>query len=123
MNVALIGLGKMGEAIAYRLLLAGHKVFGFDLDSTSCALAQKIGVQIVDNIDHFAHKNITVFWLMVPQGELVDKVISQLHSILTPGAIIIDGGNSKFSDSVRRAQALVRIERRAGGARRGGRNQ
>ena len=107
MNVAMIGLGKMGEALAYRALQAGYSLFGFDVNAESCAAAQKNGVQIVSSIDDFADKNIQVFWLMVPQGELVDKVIAQLRPILKAGDIIIDGGNSKFSDSMRRAQELA----------------
>lgn len=110
MNVALIGLGKMGHALAYRLLQAQHTVFGFDVNSDSCALAQKDGVRIVDNIADFAHKNIEVFWLMVPQGDLVDTVIGQLRFAFKSGDIIIDGGNSKFSDSMRRAQELIKSD-------------
>lgn len=106
MNVAIIGLGKMGEAIAYRAVKGGFNVFGFDPNADSCAAAAKNGVHIVINIDDFAHKNIQVFWLMVPQGELVDTVINQLRSIMKNDDIIIDGGNSKFTDSMRRAQEL-----------------
>jgi len=106
-NVAIIGLGKMGEALAYRLVQAGHAVFGFDVNSDSCAMAQKSGVQIVNAVTDFADHTIQVFWLLVPQGELVDKVISQLRSVLKAGDIIIDGGNSKFTDSMRRAQELA----------------
>src|SRR5260221_8715815 len=75
MKVAMIGLGKMGEALAYRALQAGHELYGFDVSSDSCAAAEKSGVQIVGSIANFADKNIHVFWLMVPQGDLVDKVI------------------------------------------------
>ena len=56
MNVAVIGLGKMGEALAYRAIQAGHEVFGFDVNADSCAVAQKSGVQIVANIADFADK-------------------------------------------------------------------
>jgi 6-phosphogluconate dehydrogenase len=107
MNVAIIGLGKMGEALAYRAIQAGFSVFGFDVNADICAAAAQEGVQIVATIKDFADKNISVFWLMVPQGELVDKVIGQLQPVLKKGDIIIDGGNSKFSDSMRRAQELA----------------
>lgn len=106
MNIALIGLGKMGEAIAVRAVNAGHAVFGFDVNKEMCALAEKNGVTIVTSVEDFAHHGIHVFWLMVPQGELVDKVIGQLKSFVQPGDVIIDGGNSKFTDSIRRAQEL-----------------
>ena len=97
----------MGEALAFRAVRAGFTVFGFDVSADSCATAAKSGVQTVSNIADFAHKSIHVFWLMVPQGELVDKVIMQLRPILKAEDIIIDGGNSKFSDSMRRAQELA----------------
>ena len=107
MNVAIIGLGKMGEALAYRAMQAGFTVFGFDVSADSCAQAAQSGVQIVSSIADFADKDIHVFWLMVPQGDLVDRVVAQLRPVLQSGDIIIDGGNSKFSDSMRRAQNLA----------------
>jgi 6-phosphogluconate dehydrogenase len=107
MNVAIIGLGKMGEALAYRAMQARFTVFGFDVSADSCAAAAKEGVHIVSSIADFADKNIHVFWLMVPQGDLVDKVVAQLRPFLKSEDIIIDGGNSKFTDSMRRAQELA----------------
>lgn len=107
MKVAIIGLGKMGEALAYRAIKGGFEIFGFDPSADSCAAAEKNGVQIVATMNDFADKNIHIFWLMVPQGELVDKVINQLRPILQNDDIIIDGGNSKFTDSMRRAQDLA----------------
>jgi len=107
-NVAIIGLGKMGEALAYRAVQAGHKVFGFDVNNENRAIAQQSGVQVVDAMTDFADKNIHIFWLMVPQG-VVDTVITQLRPLLKAGDIIIDGGNSKFTDSMRRAQELSSV--------------
>ncbi len=107
MNVAMIGLGKMGEALAYRAVNAGHTVFGFDVNKESRALAQENGVHTVEKITDFSGKDIHVYWLMVPQGPLVDIVIEQLRPLLEAGDIIIDGGNSKFTDSMRRAQELA----------------
>ena len=107
MKVAIIGLGKMGEAIAHRALQTGYELFGFDVNSESCAQAEKNGVHIVANLADFTDKEIDVFWLMVPQGELIDRVIDQLRPALKPGSVIIDGGNSKFTDSMRRAQELA----------------
>ena len=107
MNIAMIGLGRMGESLAYRAIQAGFTVFGFDVSADSCAAAAQDGVQIVATVNDFKDKNISVFWLMVPQGELVDRVIAQLRPVLKKGDIIIDGGNSKFSDSMRRAQELA----------------
>ncbi len=107
MNVAITGLGKMGEALAYRAVKGGFKVFGFDPNPDSCAVAAKNGVHIVKSINEFAHEDIHIYWLMIPQGELVDKVINQLRLIMQDDDIIIDGGNSKFTDSIQRAQELA----------------
>lgn len=107
MKCALIGLGKMGEALAYRAVQAGHEVFGFDVNADNCAIAAQNGVHIVKSIADFAHKDIHIFWLLVPHGTVVDTVIAQLQPILQAGDIIIDGGNSKFTNSIRRAQELA----------------
>ena len=107
MKIALIGLGKMGQALAHRAIQAGHEMFGFDINADSCAVARNEGVTVVENIADFAQHDIHVFWLLVPQGELVDKVIAQLRPILKEKDVIVDAGNSKFSDSMRRAQDLA----------------
>lgn len=107
MRFALIGLGRMGQGLAYRALQAGHEIIGFDINAENCADAAGIGVQIVDSIADLAHKDIHVFWLLVPQGKIVDQVLDQLLSVVQAGDIIIDGGNSKFSDSMLRAEKLA----------------
>lgn len=106
MNVAVIGLGKMGEAIAARAVDAGFTVFGFDVNQASCSAAERSGVVVVPSIEEFAHHAITIFWLLVPQGALVDQVIEQICAVAAPGSIIIDGGNSKYTDSLKRAEKL-----------------
>jgi 6-phosphogluconate dehydrogenase len=109
MNIAIIGLGKMGEALAYRATKAGNTVYGFDVHQSSDFVhsIQNIGVTFVNSINDFSHYNIDFFWLMVPQGILVDTVIAQLNIFMKAGSIIVDGGNSKFTDSMRRAQELI----------------
>jgi len=106
MKIGIIGLGRMGGAIAYRVLQAGHEVVGFDPHAETRQEAVAMGVQCVDAIaDIVAHTNIV--WLMVPAGDPVDEVISELRPKLKAGDIIIDGGNSNFKDSIRRAQMLA----------------
>lgn len=105
MKISVIGLGRMGHAIAFRLMGAGHDVWGFDTDSNNLKLASDIGVNISSTVQELASK-VNVFWLMVPAGEIVDNVINQLSNVLKPGDIIVDGGNSHFSDSVRRYKML-----------------
>ncbi len=105
MNVGVIGLGKMGNAVAYRLVQAGHIVYGFDPYDEAKLEAEKAGVMVAATIPEVA-KEARVIWLFIPAGELVDNVIAELLPHLHPGDIIIDGGNSKYTDSIRRATAL-----------------
>lgn len=106
MKIGLIGLGRMGHAIAYRLLKHGHDVWGFDRDEKNSKLAAANEVKTVASLQDIT-KNVNVFWLMVPAGEIVDSVINDLLPHLKQGDIIIDGGNSNFKDSVRRYQNLI----------------
>ena len=105
MNIAVIGLGRMGAAIAHRLHKAGHTVFGFDVSAQAREAVHKEGIAVFDSIADVA-KKADVFWLMVPVGRPVDDTLQALKSHLQSGAIIIDGGNSKWTDSQRRAQEL-----------------
>lgn len=103
MIIGIIGLGKMGNAVAYRLIQAGHTVFGFDFNEQICNEAGDIGVIITDDIAGLARK-VTVAWLLVPAGDPVENVLKTLLEHMKAGAIIVDGGNSYFVDSQRRAK-------------------
>ncbi len=109
MKIGVIGLGRMGEAIAYRLIEAGHEVIGFDTSADARKAVEASGGTTVTSITDLA-KQAHIFWLMVPAGEVVDAVIKELHSHLSAGDIIIDGGNSKYTDSIRRAKELLQHE-------------
>ncbi len=105
MRIGMVGLGRMGNAIAHRLLQAGHTVFGFDPSAQALAQAKEMGVEPVDALKKLPD-HVRVIWIMVPAGKPVDEVISQLQPALQKGDILIDGGNSNFADSVRRAEKL-----------------
>lgn len=105
MKLGIIGLGRMGSAVAQRVLSAHYEVVGYDVSSDSCAEVARYGAQIADSVADVA-KHARIMWLMVPAGELVDQVITQLRPHLNAGDILIDGGNSKFTDSMRRAAEL-----------------
>lgn len=106
MNIGIIGLGKMGHAIAHRVITHGEVVYGFDLDNKAKQDAHKIGVQLVDTITQLPQKT-DIIWLMLPAGQIIDKTIAQLLPHLEPNSIIIDGGNSYFKDSIERAHSLA----------------
>lgn len=106
MIVGIIGLGKMGLAIAHRLVLGGHEVVGFDASQDAQVKAQKEGVACADSVQAVA-KNARVIWLMLPAGKIIDTVLDTLVPVLKAGDIVIDGGNSFYKDSVRRAELLA----------------
>jgi len=105
MNVGLIGLGKMGNAIAQRLVQAGHTVIGYDKDRDAQEHAVGVGVECVDHLQKMAAQTQT-YWLMLPAGETIDAVIKELMPFLKVGDVVVDGSNSKWTDSIRRAEML-----------------
>lgn len=107
MKVGLIGLGKMGNAIAYRLIKEKHTVVAYDRDKASLQKAKRIGVQVAKSVEDIA-KQCRIIWLMVPAGKIVDSVLDELKPYLKAHDVVIDGGNSYFKDTVRRARGLVR---------------
>ena len=109
MKLGIIGLGKMGNAIAYRVIRGGHQVVGFDLNKQALKQAEKIGVDTVSDLSDLVER-ADVIWLMVPVGETVDATIKNLIPHLDDGDIIVDGGNSNFKDSVRRANDLEKMD-------------
>ena len=106
MKLGIIGLGRMGHAVAYRAHQTGHEVIGFDLDKKTRDLVNADGIECADSLQELAQK-CRVIWLMVPSGDPVDGVINQLLPTLQAGDILIDGGNSNYKDSIRRATSLA----------------
>lgn len=105
MKLAVIGLGRMGAAIAARAQAAGYCVLGFDPNVQIQKECEQKGIQVYESLQELA-KEADVIWLMVPAGAVVDQTIDALLATLKKSAIIIDGGNSNFADSVKRAQKL-----------------
>lgn len=105
MNVGIIGLGKMGRAIAQRVITSGEMVYGFDPDHKAQHAAQQMGIELVDSIIQLPQKT-DVIWLMLPAGQIIDKIINELLPYMQPESIIVDGGNSYFKDSIQRAELL-----------------
>jgi 6-phosphogluconate dehydrogenase len=103
MQIGLVGLGKMGFNLALNMKSKGH-----DINESTLEKIQEKGITPVRSLKGLAEKLTSkrVLWLMIPAGELVDSTIDTLTPYLTVGDIIIDGGNSYFKDSVRRAKAL-----------------
>ena len=108
MQLAMIGLGRMGGNMVRRLVQGGHELIVYDQSPDAVkALAGK-GITAAKGIAAAAQQLAPrrVVWIMLPAGEAVDQAIDQALPQLSPGDIIIDGGNSNYRDSLRRAEAL-----------------
>jgi 6-phosphogluconate dehydrogenase len=109
MQIGLIGLGKMGYNIALNLRNHDHSVVAYDVSAElTASLGAEKGIETGETIEALCRKlhGRRVIWLMVPAGPIVDDVINSLMPHLSPGDILIDGGNSNFKDTVRRYTAL-----------------
>jgi len=108
MELGMIGLGKMGGFMTERLLQGGHRVVGYDRDAATVQRTTEKGAQGANSLDGLAGqlKAPRAIWLMVPAGAPVDDTIAALVPRLAEGDTIIDGGNSYYRDSVRRAAEL-----------------
>ena len=100
MQLGLIGLGKMGGNMRERLRRAGHEVVGFDRNPEVTDVAS------LDELVAALHSPRTV-WVMVPAGEITRGVVRELADRLSPGDLVIDGGNSRFTDDQVHAELLA----------------
>jgi 6-phosphogluconate dehydrogenase len=111
MELAMIGLGKMGANMTRRLREGGHRVVGTDLDATAVEeLAAEVGMIAASSLaDAVAtlEEQPRVVWVMVPAGSPTEDVIRQAAGRLSDGDIIVDGGNSNYEDTMRRAAELA----------------
>ncbi len=107
MNVGVIGLGRMGQIVVDRTADAGHDVVAFDLDAEATARAADAGATPADGVADLCDRlgDDKRIWLMVPAGEAVDATLEELEPHLSGDDVVVDGGNSHFEASVRRAEA------------------
>ncbi|GIF11532.1 phosphogluconate dehydrogenase (NAD(+)-dependent, decarboxylating) [Actinoplanes teichomyceticus] len=99
MQLGLIGLGRMGGNMRERLRAAGHDVVGFDHNADKTDVAN-----LAELVEKLAAPRVV--WTMVPAGKITEDTIDELADLLSEGDIIIDGGNSKFTDDKPRAERL-----------------
>ena len=106
MQIAMIGLGRMGGNMTERLLRKGHSVVAFDRTPEVAAKYEKLGATGCSNLRAVVDALTAprVIWIMVPAGDPVDQTIATLAPQLSKGDVIIDGGNSNFHDSIRRGR-------------------
>jgi 6-phosphogluconate dehydrogenase len=109
-ELGLIGLGRMGGNMARRLRQQGIAVEGYDRDSFAArALAEEAGVRAAESVEQLVRRLSPprAVWLMLPAGDATEQQVKILATLLTRGDIVIDGGNSFYKDSMRRAQSLA----------------
>lgn len=108
MQLAMVGLGRMGANMVRRLMAAGHDLVAYDPNADAVAQMQQAGAFGVDSLKALVEAMAAprAIWIMVPAA-MVDKVIAELKPLLSPGDILIDGGNSYYKDDIQRARALA----------------
>ncbi|HEX2696090.1 MAG TPA: NAD(P)-binding domain-containing protein, partial [Anaerolineales bacterium] len=108
MELAMIGLGKMGLNMATRLVRGGHRVVGFARSEESIQAAVKNGAEGAHSLEEVVKmlKAPRVVWTMIPAGQITDDTIEKLSNLLSKSDIVIDGGNSNYKDTIRHAELL-----------------
>ena len=108
MKLAMIGLGRMGMNMAKRLLKGGHEVVAYNRSSGKTDQLVKDGAIGAYSLSEAAEKlsQPRIVWIMLPAGQVVDDHIQELEGFLSPGDIVVDGGNTYYKDDIRRAKHL-----------------
>ncbi|RJT03305.1 phosphogluconate dehydrogenase (NAD(+)-dependent, decarboxylating) [Halococcus sp. IIIV-5B] len=107
MQLGVIGLGRMGRIVADRALDAGHEVVAFDVDAEAVAAVADAGADPADSLADLVEQlgEEKRIWLMVPAGDAIDAALADLEPHLDDEDVVVDGGNSHFEDSTRRAES------------------
>ena len=107
MQLGVIGLGRMGGNISLRLLKNGHDVAVFDRSEDAVKHIAEKGAQASSDLKTLVAKlqKPRAVWVMLPAGEITEKTIEELATLLEAGDTIIDGGNTFYKDDIRRAKA------------------
>ncbi|HXQ49397.1 MAG TPA: decarboxylating 6-phosphogluconate dehydrogenase [Thermoplasmata archaeon] len=109
MKVGMVGLGKMGGNMTVRLVRGGHQVVGYARTPAVVDAVVQQGAagasSLADLVRQLAPPRVV--WLMIPSGPPVDQTLAQLRPLLSPGDLIVDGGNSYYRDSLRRAALIT----------------
>ena len=112
MKLGMIGLGRMGANMAQRLMRGGHRLAGFDPKADARKALEDNGAESADSLAALVAKLPAprTLWLMVPAGEITDATLTNLLPLLAAGDTVIDGGNSNYKDTLRRAKVFAEKE-------------
>jgi 6-phosphogluconate dehydrogenase len=108
MKAGFIGLGRMGAGMVQRLIKGGHEIVAYARTPESIKKVVEKGAEGAYSLNELVERLDTprIIWLMVPAGKITGEVINQVSSLMEKGDIIIDGGNSYYKDSIKRAEDL-----------------
>ena len=108
MQLGMVGLGRMGAGIVRRLLRDGHECVGYARSADTVAALAADGMVGASSLEDLVAKldPPRAVWAMVPAGEVTERVVSDLAGVLERGDTVIDGGNTRYTDDLRRAGAL-----------------
>jgi len=109
MQLGFVGLGKMGANMVHRIHRdSEHQVVAFDFDREAVSEAEGHGATGAGSLEELVGKLDAprAAWIMVPAGDPTQQTVDQLAGLLDAGDLVVDGGNTKWTDDVRRAQAL-----------------
>ena len=109
MELGMIGLGRMGGNMVQRLLAAGHRVVAYDTNAVAVSASESLGAQASGSLEDMVSRLAPPrpVWLMLPQGQPTQDTIDRLVPLLSPGDIILDGGNANYKETLSRADALA----------------
>jgi 6-phosphogluconate dehydrogenase len=110
MKIAFVGLGRMGAGMTHRLLDAGHEVHAWNRSEGPRATLAEQGGHPAASLEELVEglgEGRRAVWIMVPSGDVTEQTIEHVAGLLREGDIIIDGGNSRFTDGKRRSAALA----------------
>ncbi len=109
MKIGMVGLGKMGGQMAHRLADRGFEVWGYAQDPDREQMA-RWGVRVAESLEEIVERLAgdapRVVWVMVPSGPPTEATVNELADLLGKGDVIVDGGNSKFKDTIERAARI-----------------
>src|SRR5918996_465764 len=110
MRLGMVGLGRMGGNMSIRLLRRGHEVVGYARSEDSRNRVARQGGNAAASLEELVAEldPPRVVWVMVPSGDPTESTVARLGELLQPSDIVVDGGNSLFRDSIRRAAELTK---------------
>jgi 6-phosphogluconate dehydrogenase len=108
LEMGMIGLGRMGGNMVKRLVQHGHRIVAWTRTAQTVELAVKDGAVGAQSVEDLVSKlsRPRAVWVMIPAGKATDDMIQQLSGLLDEGDLVIDGGNSRWTDSKRHAEEL-----------------